>query len=81
MTPAAALSLLFSAAMKANHPDTASQPPVPPAELKQARDVLRQLVAVSPIEIACVTCKGKGTVPAQIGRRVCGTCKGTGVSP
>ena len=83
LTPAEALSLLYSTALKGVHPDTAHgvASPAEVSVLKVARDVLRPLVAPDLIEIPCVTCKGKGTVPARWGSLQCGTCKGTGVAP
>lgn len=80
MTPEAALSLLFSSAMKAIHPDTAGQTPATPAELKDARDTLRQLVAPGVQNNPCGTCNGDGMVRARFGKVLCGTCKGTGDS-
>lgn len=45
-------------------------------EVGAARDTLLNRRNVS--EFACKQCKGKGTVPARMGVKPCGACKGTG---
>lgn len=79
MTPTEALSLLYSSAVKSEHPDTAARVVPSMADLMQARDVLRQLVAHAGEVKSCVLCSGTGRVRVrEFMTRECSACKGTG---
>ena len=45
-------------------------------KLKEARDLLRQVVAGA--DNRCVTCRGTGIVRAKMGATLCAACRGTG---
>lgn len=66
----------FSAAVKAAHPDNGGTGG-DIDELKQARNELLRHTAAGR-DFACRQCSGKGTVPARLGVRPCGACRGTG---
>lgn len=78
MTLEEAVSLLYASAVRAVHPDAQSAPPTPIDQLKDARDMLRQLVADARQYKRCALCKGKGTLRSKIAVRKCSACKGTG---
>ncbi len=71
----------FTFEVKRMHPDTVHADPVTGApvdfdRLKQARDLLRQVVAGE--DLRCKPCGGRGTVRHRMGVKPCGACKGTG---
>lgn len=73
---AGVIGAAFALAVKAAHPDNGGAG-ADMDQLKQARDeLLRQVVAGG--DFACRQCSGKGTVPARLGVRTCGACRGTG---
>lgn len=80
MTPTEALSLLYSSAVKSEHPDTAARVIPSMADLMQARDVLRPLVAGAGESNPCVLCVGTGKVRRGYSMitRTCSACNGTG---
>lgn len=70
-----AVAMAFQRTVKATHPD-AGGAGADMDKLKQARDALLNRRNVS--DFACKQCSGRGTVPARLGVRPCGACRGTG---
>ena len=77
----------FRSQMKLYHPDTTTDAMDPARHpqpqivwtadsLKEARDALLNRRNVD--DFSCKQCRGKGMVPARMGSKPCGACKGTG---
>lgn len=68
----------YRATVKALHPDVSKRALIPDMDkVGAARDELLRQVAAGG-DFACRQCSGNGTVPARLGVRPCGACRGTG---
>lgn len=78
----AIITRAYRAALVKHHPDTCAVVPYKdaaapmPAQLQQAREVLRQVATGA--NNACAQCRGRGKVPHRMGTATCGACQGTG---
>jgi hypothetical protein len=69
------IATAFRRAVVTAHPDTGGTA-TDLSPLLEAKRVLLNRRNVS--DFACKQCSGRGTVPARLGVRPCGACKGTG---
>jgi hypothetical protein len=69
------VDLAFTGKVKLDHPDNGG-PGHGITKLKEARDILRQVVAGA--NNRCKTCSGAGIVRGKVGAVTCAACKGTG---